>query len=99
MTGTNSTYHARWVLTTALIYHTLELTKANQEHYELVQAAGRPGDANRDDVGNGGSVVRVNAEAEESCIDFVVRGEHPHSLSPTSEEYNDIQDSPPGSIF
>jgi hypothetical protein len=81
------------VLTAALIYHPRERTNANQEQYELVQAAGRPGDVNRGGGGSGGSVVRLNVELEEWYI------EHPHSLSPTSEEYNDIQDSPPGSIF
>jgi hypothetical protein len=76
MTGANSTYHTRWVFTAALIYLPLERTKANQEQYELVQAAGRLGDVNRGGGGNGGSDVRLNVELEESHI------EHPHSLSP-----------------
>lgn len=59
------------------IYPPLEPTKANQEQYELflrevLDTYGPP-----DGDGDGGSVVRVNAESEESYIDFEV-GEHPH---------------------
>ena len=66
------------------VYPPLECTKANQEQYELflreVLFAYGPRDI--DDVdqsggGDGGSVVRLNAESEESYIDFEV-GEHPH---------------------
>ncbi|CZR67380.1 uncharacterized protein PAC_17279 [Phialocephala subalpina] len=66
------------------IYPPLERTKANQERYELflrevlVAYGPRDGeDADRGGGGDGGSVVRVNAESEESYIDFEV-GEHPH---------------------
>ncbi|KAI9766958.1 MAG: hypothetical protein M1839_004666 [Geoglossum umbratile] len=63
------------------IYPPLERTKANQEQYELflreVLDTYGPRDGDDAEWGGGGSVVRVNAESEESYIDFEV-GEHPH---------------------
>lgn len=63
------------------IYPPLECTKVNQEQYELflreVLDKYRPRDDDDAERGDGGSVVRVNAESEESYIDFEV-GEHPH---------------------
>jgi hypothetical protein len=63
------------------IYPPLERTKANQEQYELflreVLDVYGPRDGDDAEYGDGGSVVRVNAESEESYIDFEV-GEHPH---------------------
>lgn len=66
------------------IYPPLERTNANQEQYELflrdVLATYGPrdgDDADRGGGGDGGSVVRVNADSDDSYIDFVV-GEHPH---------------------
>jgi hypothetical protein len=63
------------------IYPPLERTKANQEQYELflreVLDTYGPRDSDDAEQGNGGSVVCVNAESEESYIDFEV-GEHPH---------------------
>jgi hypothetical protein len=63
------------------IYPPLECTKANQEQYELFlrEVLDTYGPRNGDDAeqGDGGSVVRVNAESAESYIDFEV-GEHPH---------------------
>jgi hypothetical protein len=53
------------------IYPPLERTKAKQEQFELFLGGPRDGD------GQGGSVVRVNAESEACYIDFEV-GEHPH---------------------
>lgn len=62
------------------IYPPLERTKANQEHYELflreVLNTYPPRDSNDPVHDDGGSVVRVNAESEESYIEFEV-GEHP----------------------
>ena len=64
-------------------YPPLERTKANQEQYELflrdvlIEYGPQDGnDAGRTGSGNGGSVVRVNAESEGSYINFEV-GEHP----------------------
>jgi hypothetical protein len=63
------------------IYPPLERTKANQEQYELflreVLDTYGPRDGDDAEQGDGGSVVRVNAESEESYIDFEV-GEHLH---------------------
>jgi hypothetical protein len=63
------------------IYPPLPRTKANQEEYELflreVLDTYGPRDGQGTEQGNGGIVVRVNAESEESYIDFEV-GEHPH---------------------
>lgn len=63
------------------IYPPLERTKANQEEYELflreVLDTYGPRDGDGAEKGDGGSVVRVNAESEDSYIDFEV-GEHPH---------------------
>ena len=63
------------------IYPPLERTKANQEQYELflqeVLDAYEPRDSDGADQGDGDSVVRVNAESEESYIEFEV-GEHLH---------------------
>lgn len=63
------------------IYPPLERTKANQEQYELflrkVLDTYRLQDGNGAEQGIGDSVVRVNAESEESYIEFEV-GEHPH---------------------
>ncbi|KAE9367179.1 hypothetical protein N431DRAFT_307971, partial [Stipitochalara longipes BDJ] len=63
------------------IYPPLERTEANQKLYELFlyEVLGTYGLRDGDDAepGDGGSVVRVNAESEEVYIDFEV-GEHPH---------------------
>jgi hypothetical protein len=63
------------------IYPPLERTKANQEQYELflrkVLDTYGPRDSDGAEQGNGDSVVRVNAESEESYIEFEV-GEYPH---------------------
>jgi len=64
------------------IYPPLERTRANQERYELflrevLDAYGpRDGDDADRGGGDGGSVVRVDAESEGSYIEFMV-GEHP----------------------
>ena len=63
------------------IYPPLERTKANQEQYELFLREVLDTYGTRDGDGaeqcNDDSIVRVNAESEESYIEFEV-GEHPH---------------------
>jgi hypothetical protein len=58
------------------IYPPLERTKENQEQYELflreVLNTYEPRGGDDAEQGDGGSVVRVNAESEESYIDFEV---------------------------
>jgi hypothetical protein len=64
------------------IYPPLERTRANQERYELflckVLVAYGPQDGDDADRGggDGGSVVRVDAESKSSYIKFIV-SEHP----------------------
>ena len=61
------------------IYPPLELTRVNQERYELflreVLVAYGPRDGDDSDQGggdDGGSIVRVDAESEGSCTEFMV---------------------------
>ena len=62
------------------IYPPLERTKANQEQYELflrkVLDTYGPPNGDGAEQGDSNSVVRVNAESEESYIEFEV-GEYP----------------------
>ncbi|PVH70809.1 hypothetical protein DL98DRAFT_540546 [Cadophora sp. DSE1049] len=62
-------------------YPPLKRTKANQEQYELflrqVLDTYGPRDGDEAEHGDGDSVVRVNADSEESYIEFEV-GEYPH---------------------